>query len=323
MDEGVKREYIGTFYAYGDTYHAMIEAGIRLRLHPCYELTDLELDPSTGIPVEIKVDRDKPVFRTKEFLEKEERRMGPKEFGTQLLCNPSAGQVQAFDRAWLRYYDGAPAEERRNKTVYMLVDPANEKKKDSDYTSIWIIGLGPDGNYYILDGVRDRMDLRTRIDVVMALHKMWSPIDQVRYEKYGLFIDTSYLRIVQENTKYRFPIVEVGSKVRKDDRIARLVPLFHSGRIYLPKKLLYYSQDRGEIIDLVQTFINEEYTKWPNSTYKDMLDSLARIAEPDIPLNFPQATDYWDNTIGGDRWKRAIKKVIRESRDTKGSWMAA
>jgi hypothetical protein len=41
----------------------------------------------------------------------------------------------------------------------MLVDSANAKKKHSDYTVIWIVGLGADRNWTVLDVLRDRLDL--------------------------------------------------------------------------------------------------------------------------------------------------------------------
>ena len=36
----------------------------------------------------------------------------------------------------------------------------------------------------------------------------------------------------------------------------------------------------------------EEYKAFPVPVHDDMLDSLARMAEPDIPLIFPQVVEY-------------------------------
>ena len=38
------------------------------------------------------------------------------------------------------------APKRESLNVYIVCDPANAKKKRSDYTSMWVIGLGPDSN---------------------------------------------------------------------------------------------------------------------------------------------------------------------------------
>jgi len=70
----------------------------------------------------------------------------------------SAGQLQQrptprggglFRKEWLQYYEEMPPV--RTMNLYILVDPANEKKKDSDWTAIWVVGAGQDGNYYALD----------------------------------------------------------------------------------------------------------------------------------------------------------------------------
>jgi hypothetical protein len=37
----------------------------------------------------------------------------------------------------------------------------------------------------------------------------------------------------------------------------------------------------------VQDFLEEEYAAFPVGIHDDMLDSLARIAEPDLPLSWP------------------------------------
>ena len=39
--------------------------------------------------------------------------------------------------------------------------------------------------------------------------------------------------------------------------------------------------------NLVHDFIEEEYYPFPVSLHKDMMDSLARIAEPDLKLIWP------------------------------------
>jgi len=43
----------------------------------------------------------------------------------------------------------------------------------------------------------------------------------------------------------------------------------------------------GREIDLVQCFFDEEFDSFPVPYHDDMLDALARIVEPDLPLRFP------------------------------------
>lgn len=104
-ESGIFR-YTGTFWAYGDTYHTLLERGINLRLHPCYELLDVTYAGTTNKPLDVKVDEDKPVLYSKEFLEKERAKMGERVFAAQMLCNPTAAIVTALSKDWLRRYEG-------------------------------------------------------------------------------------------------------------------------------------------------------------------------------------------------------------------------
>jgi predicted phage terminase large subunit-like protein len=150
---------------------------------------------------------------------------------------------------------------------------------------MWVIGLGQDSNYYVLDMVRDRLNLTQRAKRLMELHRKWKP-QQVRYERYGLMADIEHINYIQEEQNYRFHITEVGGQVPKNDRIKRLIPIFEAGRVYFPRSL-HRTNYEGKTEDLVNVFLNEEYKAFPVSLHDDMMDALARIAEPEIPLEWP------------------------------------
>lgn len=224
------------------------------------------------------------VFWPDETHLEKRRDMGPYTYAAQILLNPKADSAQGFKREWLRYYSKLSSVERMNK--YILVDSANSKRKESDYTAIWVVGLATDGNYYALDIVRDRLNLTERADRLFTLHRKWKP-KQVRYERYGLMADIEHIEARQENETYRFDITEVAGVTSKDDRIKRLLPIFENGRFYLPKSI-HVSDWQKNTVDLVHSFIEEEYYPFPVCLHKDMLDSLSRIAEPDLKLIWPK-----------------------------------
>jgi hypothetical protein len=71
----------------------------------------------------------------------------------------------------------------------------------------------------------------------------------------------------------------------------------------------------------VDDFVYEEFLKWPSSTSKDMLDCLARIAEPEMPLSWP-LLKVKEKDLSQDRWDKAFAEAdSRASEST--SWMAA
>lgn len=210
------------------------------------------------------------------------RDYGPYTYAAQILMNPAADSTQNFQREWMRHYTRLQS---AKMNTYILVDSANTKRKESDYTAMWVIGLAADGNYYVLDIVRDRLNLTERVNRLFTLHRKYKP-KQVRWEKYGMMADIEAIKREQEVQTYRFDVTEVGGQTSKDDRIKRLIPIFEQGMIYFPKSL-HITDWQKQTHDLVRDFIEEEFFPFPVSIHKDMLDSLARIAEPDLKLIWP------------------------------------
>lgn len=139
--------------------------------------------------------------------------------------------------------------------------------------------------------VRDRLNLAERIERLFALHRKWTglglKVKQVRYERYGMMADIEALRARMEAENYRFSITEVAGVTSKADRIKRLLPIFEQGRMWLPESL--YVTDWQKIpVNLTHTFIEEEYIPFPVGLHDDSLDSLSRIAEPELSLVWPK-----------------------------------
>lgn len=157
------------------------------------------------------------------------------------------------------------------------MDPANTKRKQSDYTSIWVIGLGSDKAYYVLTMIRDKMSLTERTRVLFSLHQQYQPL-QTFYEQYGMQSDIEHIRYVQENVNYRFGITPFGGRMAKEDRILTLVPIFEGERIYLPTTCVRQNYEMRQE-DLTQVFIRDEYLAFPFCQHDDMIDALARITD--------------------------------------------
>jgi predicted phage terminase large subunit-like protein len=274
--EGGRRRFIGTRYHANDAYKTVIDRQTAI--------------PRTHLLTKDGTAEGEPVLRSREWVAEKRRDMGPYIFACQMLQNPKADETQGFHEDWLKYHDGIKPQ---GLNVYLLFDPAGSKNKKSDYTAAWAIGLGPDENLYVLDMVRDRFNLTQRAKLVMDWHKKYKPMrsNGVRYEKYGLMADIEHIQSIQKAVNYRFEITEVGGQLPKNERIKRLIPYFEQGRVYLPRTLWYTGSD-GKTTDLVQDFIEQEYKSFPVPIHDDMLDALARIAEPELPLVFPQMEEF-------------------------------
>lgn len=273
--EHARTRYIGTRYHFNDTYKTIMDRGVPARVYPATQ--DGTID-------------GEPILLTREKLAEKYRDMGPYTFGCQMLQNPKADETQAFKVDWLRKYEKT---QREGQNICILVDAASEKKKSSDYTSIWVIGFNSDQNIYALDMIRDRLNLKQRAEALFDLHRTHKPND-VGYEKYGMMADVEFMYSEMERRNYRFQIRELGGPMPKNDRIKRLMPYFDQGRIWLPQKL-YKTDYQGRSVDLVQAFIEEEYKAFPVGLHDDMLDSLARMFDVyESGLPFPDDLGNWD-----------------------------
>lgn len=266
---GGQMRFIGTRYHFNDTYKTVIERGtVRPRIYAATEDGTVEGEPR---------------FLSREALDKKRRDYGPYVFGCQMLMDPKADETQGFKEEWLRY--ATPNNSGLN--VVLLFDPASAKKKDSDYTAGWALGLGSDRNIYVLDCLRDRLNLTERADIVFNWHRKWRPI-AVGYERYGMMADIEHIQDRQARENYRFDITELGGQQPKVDRIRRLIPWFEKGRIYMPPTLVKTNYE-GRSVDVIRSFIDEEFLPFPVALHDDMLDALSRILDGDLPVEWPLA----------------------------------
>lgn len=268
---GGKRRMIGTRYHAADTYSVILEQGsVVPRIYPATDDGTFE---------------GEPVFLTRESLNEKRRDMGPFVFACQMLQDPLADKAQGFAAEWFRK-TGTEETNPAGMNVYILVDPASAKKKYSDFTSMWAVGLHLDGFYYVLDGVHDRMNLAERCRTLFDLHRRWQPL-AVGYERYGMQADVEHMQFRMEQENYRFHIIELGGQMPKPDRIRRLVPVFEQGRMWFPLRLMKVRLD-GTPYDLTDVFYRQEYLTFPVASHDDMLDGLSRILDPDLGAFFPR-----------------------------------
>ena len=228
--------------------------------------------------------------------------IGPRDWSALYQQSPIPDGKSEFRRDWLRWYQNSLSGEGMN--VYILVDPAGEKKKTSDRTAMWVVGLNNDGNYYLLDFLYDRLNLTERARELMRLHRKWRPM-RVGYEKYGKDSDIEAVKIVQAHENYRFDIVPLGGSLKKEDRIRRLVPLFEAGKVYAPPTMHRTLSD-GRTIDILEQFLVEEYDRFPVGAHDDGMDCLARITDPDMNATFPlldaEPERYSKRRTNGSAW---------------------
>lgn len=304
VDGRTRAWHIGTRYSFADTYQHMLDK--RLLTPRIFAATDTgELDGA-------------PVFLLPEVWEEKKRTQGPAICAAQMLQNPAAGNEAMFRREWLTYIDIRPA----TLNVYIMADPAQSRKKESDNTAIVAIGMDAQRNKYLLDGYRHKMSLRERWLAIKGLRKVWSAMPGVQsvkvgYERYGMQSDMEYFEEQMIRDKESFEIVELAWPLEgggsKNDRVQRLQPDFYARRFYLPlvssdetagrRKMresgqgfrIYEDTRRrdqdGHMYSLTQAFV-DEFVTFPFSVKKDLIDAVSRIYDMDAvpPVIIDQST---------------------------------
>jgi predicted phage terminase large subunit-like protein len=292
--KGVRKRHVGTRYHYNDTWGELIRRGVvKPRIHTA-------TDDGTV--------NGEPVFLTKDELVEKRREQGPYTFSCQQLQNPIADDTQGFQPGWMRYYEKNTSGEGMNK--YILIDPANAKKKSSDYTCMWVVGLAADGNRYVLDIQRDRLNLTERTDLLLRLHRKYRPL-AVGYEQYGMQADIQHIKTEMGKQNYHFDITELGGSLSKVDRIKRLIPSFEQGKWWF-MPTCYRTDYEGKTWDLVSIFIEEELKPFPVAVHDDMFDALARIEDEALCVCYPRG---YDEPVKKDRYAMGSKK-------SRNGWMA-
>lgn len=278
---GVKarRRIVGTRWNHADTYHDILQSGaFKPRIYP------------------VRDENGVPALLTEEQIDKLYQSMAPAVFSAQMLLDPRAESEIGFSASSIRYY--RDHHDGHGMNIYIVVDPANSRAKGRSYTAMAVIGLGADGMYYWLDGIRDRIGLDDRIKALFSLHRAWqSRIGTSRrilvgYECYGVQqADVEQILKAQAEQMYRFPIVELRGRMDKMDRIPLMEPDYVAGRWYWPEVLLKLDKN-GQQYDLVQKFRDEEFLLFPFGAQHDYLDAMSRIYDPALNVVWPKPEDF-------------------------------
>lgn len=263
-----KVRIIGTRYHYADTYSEILKRGsAKPRIYPCVD------------------DNGEPVLLSKPILARKKADLGSWVYASQMMCDPRQAGSMGFMREWIKPWTPAIWE---NLNRIILVDPADKIKRKTDYTVMWVIGLGSDRNYYVIDMIRDKLSLTGRTNALFSLHQKYRPNLGVFYESVGMQADTQHIEEQMALRNYRFALYPVNATSAKGLRIESLEPLFRNHRVYMPE-VIWWRNWEGETVNLMEQFINDEYLAYPFCSHDDMLDALSKLTDLQVApmLSFP------------------------------------
>tara|TARA_R100000152_G_C6765345_1_gene190141 strand:- start:228 stop:1727 length:1500 start_codon:yes stop_codon:yes gene_type:complete len=161
-------------------------------------------------------------------------------------------------------------EELKPVAVYSGVDPASSLSMKADFFVIATLGIDNDGNVYVINIVRTKIDPSDQPDAIIRQFKKYKPkrmkIETVAYQE---ALRSAVRKQMQEEGLY-IPGLEKGVKPRnrKSERLLSLVPL-------LAKKQFYF---RPQDIEA-----QSEFLSYPRGKHDDVMDAVWTALEGSRP----------------------------------------
>jgi predicted phage terminase large subunit-like protein len=159
-------------------------------------------------------------------LEGLRRNMGSAAFEAQYQQNPIPAEGLRIRRDWLKTYDHPP--DRAALRITHSWDTALRGDPRADYSACTIWGER-DGQHFLLDVYREKLDFPDLIRAVVSLHARHQP-HAVLIEEYGSGI--SLIQILRESHGI-FPIGRRSTE-DKETRLTAVTPMFESRQVLLP-----------------------------------------------------------------------------------------
>lgn len=224
--------------------------------------------------------------------------LNPWVYNCQQLLEPDDPSKMSFKKEMIQYYDALPA----SCNFYLLVDPAGQRKKKSDYTVMKVVGVDCRGRRFIADMFRDKIDPKGRIDMGVELIKKWK-IKEVGWEEVGLADDCFYLEERRREERLSCIITPIKTaKIAKEDRIRNILMPEYAKLMWLwPKKgtMVKYSTFHGRNFDLTEV-LEKEFLQFPLSEHDDLLDSETFLSQLVVikPFGPTEETEFKGLTFG-------------------------
>ena len=204
-------------------------------------------------------------------LQMEMEGKGASKFYQEYLNEPVDDENRTFHMEW--FNKTFKPEDLKNKVLnrYAVLDVAQSKKDNADFTAVVIVDIDSQNNWYIQRAKRYKVNITELVDLIFEIHKVYRP-QLIGVEKLA-FIDQIKPLLDQRSQEQNiFPVVqelEHGGK-RKEDRIrGALQGRFELGKIYFKESPTYDDQQ----------ILKSELFDFPHSKNDDLSDDLAYVEQ--------------------------------------------
>lgn len=176
-------------------------------------------------------------------------------YSAQYLQNPIAREGGVINRAWLHYYNAAPA---NYINITQSWDTAIKTGKNNDF-SVCTTWAESENYYYLLDMFQDKLEYPALKRAIINLAEKWKPNTILIEDKAS---GGSLIQELRQETK--LPIIAQNPQLDKTARLISVCSLFESGKARLPQK--------AEFLPALEI----ELLGFPNLLHDDIVDSITQ-----------------------------------------------
>jgi len=212
-----------------------------------------------------------PERLTREFLDNIRKTQGSYHFSGQYLNNPVSDEAAVFKKEDFKHYKPEDIDIPLN--IFMSVDPAISVEQTADYSAIVVGGFDNNGNIYILDIFRGRVESKDLINQIFQMAEKWKP------RMIGIEV-TAFQQVLVYNLNDEMrargiylPVTGLkrDNSESKEMRIRGLQPKYQSHNIYHPQRHAY-------LFDL-----EFELLRFPRGKTDDIIDAEADLLQIAYP----------------------------------------
>jgi predicted phage terminase large subunit-like protein len=196
----------------------------------------------------------------------------PRHWDALYQCRPTDAEGTIFKREWLNWY--LPNEKLpRFSRIILSLDATFKDREDSDYVAFTAWGQ-QGSDYWLLDGVRERMDFNRTLAVLLNMGLQWRP-------SAVLIEDTANGPAIISTLKKRWSnLIAVTPDGSKEARAYSCQPVFIAGRVILPTEAPWLPDYLGDILD---------YPSGEADDYVDSTTQAIRWFENVTPMQLTKA----------------------------------
>jgi len=188
-------------------------------------------------------------------------------FSSFYLNNPVDEASALIKKSQIKYWGEGDAKLPVNLNVFAVCDPAVSQAETADESSIVVVGVDTDNNWWVLEVRSGQWTTFELIEQLFAVHAQWKPITmtlEVIGQAQGIMLP---IHDEEDRRKIYLPLMEITSRpqVRKEIRIRSVLqPRFERGKVFIKR----------DMFDLEEQIIH-----FPRSKRDDMIDALTDVED--------------------------------------------